>query len=262
MNKFKKISARLLLVIVALSLVLFSGCSEKAEELKHTKEFFVNDFAGVITAEDKEEIMSRSAALQQKTKAQMVVVTVDTVGDRDMSEYALEIGRSWGVGDDELDNGIVILLSVEDRLIEVAVGYGLEGALPDVKVGRILDVIGVPAFKADQFSMGLVGIYRAIENEIYLEYGLEAEEGYTPISSVTGENLESDVSIGGVIISWLVLIILLFVYVKIFGARGLWLFAGRGGFYGGGRGSRGGGSFGGFSGGGGSFGGGGAGRGF
>lgn len=263
MKKLKGLLSGILLICVVLGVFTLSGCESEEVTLKPTEEFFVNDFADVLTEDNRKEILSRGAALQKKTKAQLVVVTVDTVGDNDISEYALNLGREWGVGDEEEDNGIVILLSTEDRLVEVAVGYGLEGALPDSKVGRILDLYGVPYFKADDFSMGIISVYKAIENEIYFEYGLETEENFLPIESITSDPAEEDDSIVTILISWGILILVVFIYFRIFGAKGF-LFLGmphsgfRGGF-GGGSSS---GSFGGFKGGGGSFGGGGAGRGF
>lgn len=234
---------------------------------KPTSQFFVNDFAEVIEQSAEDEIYSKGAALQEKTTAQVVVVTVDTLDGEEPADYALELGREWGVGQEEEDNGVVILLAKTERQIYIAVGYGLEGALPDSKTGRIIDIYGLDYLKNNDFSNGLLEIFKAVVNEVYIEYGEEPEEGYTPIEDTNEETLEEYGA--RVLVSWVIMIAVVILFVLIFGRRrrGFFWFGGPGGF-GGGSGFGGfsggsGGSFGGgFSGGGGSFGGGGAGRGF
>ena len=234
---------------------------------KPTSQFFVNDFAEVIEQSAEDEIYSKGAALQEKTTAQVVVVTVDTLDGEEPADYALELGREWGVGQEEEDNGVVILLAETERQIYIAVGYGLEGALPDSKTGRIIDAYGLDYLKNNDFSNGLLEIFKAVVNEVYIEYGEEPEEGYTAIEDTNEETLEEYGA--RVLVSWVIMIAVVILFILIFGRRrrGFFWFGGPGGF-GGGSGFGGfsggsGGSFGGgFSGGGGSFGGGGAGRGF
>ncbi|MEE1161095.1 MAG: TPM domain-containing protein [Acutalibacteraceae bacterium] len=234
---------------------------------KPTSQFFINDFAEVIEQSAEDEIYSKGAALQEKTTAQVVVVTVDTLDGEEPADYALELGREWGVGQEEEDNGVVILLAKTERQIYIAVGYGLEGALPDSKTGRIIDIYGLDYLKNNDFSNGLLEIFKAVVNEVYIEYGEEPEEGYTAIEDTNEETLEEYGA--RVLVSWVIMIAVVILFILIFGRRrrGFFWFGGPGGF-GGGSGFGGfsggsGGSFGGgFSGGGGSFGGGGAGRGF
>lgn len=251
-----------------LLLVLPVSAADKYPE--PTSRFFVNDFADVIEQAAEEEIYSKAAALQEKTTAQVVVVTVNTLDGEEPADYALGLGRQWGVGQEDEDNGIVLLLSKTERQIYIAVGYGLEGALPDSKTGRIIDVYGLDYLKKDDFSAGLLEIFGAIVNEVYIEYGEEPEEGYTPIEDTDEETLEEYGA--RVAASWLIMIACVILFVLVFGRRrrGFFWFGGPGGMGGmggsgfGGFGGGSGGSFGGggFSGGGGSFGGGGAGRGF
>lgn len=246
--------------------VFLCGCAEEGLP-SATEEFFVNDFADVIDADAESQMLSRAVALYNATTAQVVTVTVESLNGAEPAEYALELGREWGVGSEEEDNGIVILLSESDREIYIAVGYGLEGALPDSKTGRIIDLYGLEYLKRDDFSSGLAAISDAVINEVYIEYGLEPAAGYTSIDNIyVGQELSSQG--GKVAVSWVVLVILIIIISMFGGRRGGFFFfptyfGGRGGF--GGHSGFGGGSsggFGGFRGGGGSFGGGGAGRGF
>lgn len=259
------------LVCVALTLTL-AGCGEHHEEFKPTERFFVNDYANVIDDAVENEIYEKGVALESATTAQAIVVTVKNISGNVISDFAVELGRDWGVGTKEDDNGVVILLCTDIREIYVATGYGLEGALPDSKTGRLIDVYALESFEANDFSAGLRSLYGAVVNEIYLEYGITPAEGYTPINQIP-ETQGSDSEATKVALSWLLLIVLVALYLGIFGRRHRFFYFGGppmggfgGGFYGssfrGGSGGFGGGSggFGGFRGGGGSFGGGGAGR--
>ncbi len=256
--------------ISVLILALLCGCEEQSGYPSPTDSFFVNDFAGIINESDLSEIQSKAEALERATTAQVVTVTVEDLGGAEASQYALELGREWGVGQEDADNGVVILLSEEDREIYIAVGYGLEGALPDSKTGRIIDVYGLEYLRQDDFSKGLVAIANAVINEVYIEYGVTPPDGYVPIDSVS-ENADSIEGYGGkVAVSWAAMIIILVVFALLSRRRGGFFWFGGpfigGGHFGGfsGGGSFRGGGFGGgsFGGGGGSFGGGGAGRGF
>ncbi len=257
MTMSKRISIAVLVVCL---LALLCGCEEKNKYPAATKEFFVNDFADIISADAEKEMLSRAVSLYDATTAQVVTVTVETLDGKEPYEYALEIGREWGVGSEEEDNGIVILLSESERQIYVAVGYGLEGALPDSKTGRIIDYYGLNYLKMNDFSSGLNAISNAIVNEVYIEYGMEPAAGYTSIDSIyVGQSASNQGS--KVAVSWVSLIMLLVLVSLLSRRRGGFIFfpTNFGGFSGGSSGS---GGFGGFRGGGGSFGGGGAGRGF
>lgn len=263
-NKFLGIKIFGLTLILCL---VFCGCDKNAiptsSELKATDKFFVNDYADVISDTDEQEMYKKGVYLNDKTSAQVVVITVESTGDEVISDYALELGRNWGVGDKEKNNGIVILLATQDRDVYISVGYGLEGAIPDSKAGRILDEYGVDYFSNDEFSKGLSAVYSAVYNEVLIEYGISPDDGYVPIDRLDSNQRSGSAT---VLISWVILIIVIFLYLFVFRRSGFFFFLGGppmgGGFHGGSS-FRGSGGFGGgFRGGGGSFGGGGAGRGF
>ena len=241
---------------MALSLVFIITVSA-ASSLKPTN-FFVNDYASVITDDDEVKIFNQGENLYHACKAQVSVVTVDSLNGEPIEDFAYNLANEWGLGDKDEDNGVLILLAAVDREIRIEVGSGLEGALPDSKTGRIIDKYGMDYFAEDNFSAGLASVYNSVVNEIYIEYGLEPDEDYKPVGngSATFE------------IIFMVIIILLFILSRFRGGRGgfmfLPFFMPRGGHYGGGYnggyGSGGGFGSGGFSGGGGGFSGGGASR--
>lgn len=264
-NNIKKILSVILVVFVIFNIATLSGCEE--EKLLPTEALFVNDFADCMDDADEKTICELGTVLKEKTTAEIVVVTVESTGGDDISDYATNLARDWGIGNKEKNNGALILLASEDRDVFIAVGYGLEGALPDSKTGRILDNYAIPYFKNDNFSSGLLETYKAVVNEVYVEYGLEPNEGYVPAEQLA-EREDEDIGAGKVIISWIILLILIAIYTLVFRRRGIIFlpfgggnFRGGGGFGGGGFGGFGGGSSGGGFGGG-SFGGGGSGRSF
>lgn len=254
-----------LLSIAAVLLVVFSLCGCEAEEKypKHTESFYVNDFAEVLSDTEEQELLQKAVALENATTAQVVVATVTSLHGDEPYYYATELARQWGVGNNEADNGILVLLSTGDREIFIAVGYGLEGALPDSKTGRIIDVYGLQYLKNDEFGKGIKAISEALINEVYIEYGLEPEAGYINIEMIPEQNTPEP---SEVLVSWVIMIIIIVILSFITrGRSGGFFFFGMPHIHTGSHGGfRSGGGFGGggFRGGGGGFGGGGAGRGF
>ena len=170
----KKINVFLIISLLVLSLSFSSFAINIPDP---TNDFFVNDFADVISEENEQEIMKIGADLYEQTSAQVVVVTVDSLDGYEVDEYALELGREWGVGSKE-NNGVVLLLSVNDREVTIQVGYGLEGCLTDAATGRILDDYAIPYLIDDDFSTGLIEAYKAVVYVVCGEYGVELNPEY------------------------------------------------------------------------------------
>ena len=251
-------------ILVLICLVAVTAVQVQALE-QPTKLFYAADYANVLSADTETFVVEHSAALAEAAGAQVVVVTVTDLNGEDVMDYALDLLRSWKVGSEKND-GVVILVSTGDRQIGVSVGYGLEGALPDSKVGRLIDVCAVPSLKEDDYDTGIYQLYNALLGEVYQEYGLEVPENVKSLEDYEDEEA------GGGIFSLVIAVVILLAALT-----GSWFrhhngppssggggyFRGRGFYMGGGFGGRsGGGGFGGFSGGGGSGGGGGASRGF
>lgn len=158
-----------------------------------TSEFYVLDQANVLDQTVEQTIVRTSAALAQKTRAQVVVVTVDSLKDFAPEEYALAILRKWGIGDKELNNGVLILVSPKERVSRIEVGYGLEGALPDGKTGRIQDEYMIPYFQQNDFNQGILNGYLAITKEVANEYKvtLETREPQTITPTTTADRSTS-----------------------------------------------------------------------
>jgi uncharacterized protein len=130
-------ATRLSRVVYSLSAVLFLfiqlALAERVEQLRPTN--YLNDFAHVVDASTAQQINALAAEVQQKTNAQIAVVTVRTLEGAEASDFANRLFKQWGVGQKGNDRGVLILLAVDDHKYFTEVGYGLEPILPDGKVG-------------------------------------------------------------------------------------------------------------------------------
>ncbi len=234
----------------------------------------VNDLADILSPQQEQSLENKLVRFNDTTSNQITIVTVNSLGDYDPAMFAYEIGKEWKVGQKKFDNGVVVLVKPKrgdrDRgKAFIAVGYGLEPAIPDAIAKRIVENEMIPAFKRNNYYEGL---NKATNVLMQLASGEISAKGYAKKTGSKGTYT---------FIPFLVIIIVI-ILMKVFGNRssgmgskggrgssglwtGLWLGSmmggshsgSWGGFSGGGSGFGGGGGFGGF--GGGSFGGGGAG---
>ncbi|MCL1901423.1 MAG: TPM domain-containing protein [Endomicrobia bacterium] len=140
---------------------------------KPSESIYVQDHAGLLTADMINKINADSQWLYNNSKAQIVIVTVNSLNGESIEDYALEVLRQWGIGDKDLNNGVLILVALGDRESRIEVGYGLEGALTDAKTGRIQDEYMLPFFRQGKYGQGIVSGYNAVLSEVLKEYGLQ-----------------------------------------------------------------------------------------
>ena len=227
---------------------------------------YVFDYADLIESQDEQAMQQIAKAIDNKTKAQVVVVTVNDLSNMEIEEYALNLFRSWGIGDKAKNNGVLILVNKASLManqrgrIRIEVGYGLEGAITDGKAGAILDSFALPAFEEGEYSKGIKDTFMAVSAEVAKEYGLDLEA--SDLSGLEDYVIEDESDILLDIIIAVFLLVLILILISRIGKRRRHYWGGPFGPFGGGGFSGGGlsgGSFGGFGGGGfsgGSFGGG------
>lgn len=219
---------------------------------------YINDYVGVIDQAHVQKIVNLGKELEDKTGAQVTAVIVNTIDGMSVEDYAVALFRNWGVGQKGKDNGVLLLVAVDDHVMRIEVGYGLEGAIPDGKAGRIRDDYILPYFKEDNYADGVYYGYLALANEVAKEYNVTLSFDVSAELPETNDTLNNLESIIALIVALVVLISISVSSRRRFGrhsGRGPWGpggFGGFGGFRGGGgsgRGSSSGGSFGGFGGG-------------
>ena len=142
--------------------------------VKPAQRAYVVDTAGMVAAEDAARIAKIGAELRSKTKAEIVVVTVATLGGTDIESYANELFRSWGIGDARLNNGVLLLIAKDDRAFRIEVGYGLEGAITDGYAGSVLDAMK-GEFRKENYSPAILQAYVTLAQKAGAEYGVALE---------------------------------------------------------------------------------------
>lgn len=124
----------------------------RAEQVKNLKpQGYVNDFAGVLSAETKDKLTALCAEVDQKADAQIAVVTVSSLEGTPVEQFTHDLFTAWGVGPKHKDRGVMILVAPGDRKYWTEVGYGLEPILPDGKVGGF-GREAVPFFRQNDFN--------------------------------------------------------------------------------------------------------------
>jgi uncharacterized protein len=230
---------------------------------------YVNDFAGVLSQSTKFQLTALCTEVDQKAHAQIAVVTVKSLDGRPIEDYALDVATKWGIGPKQSERGVLILLAVEDRRYRFEVGYGLEGILPDGKIGGI-GREAVPYLREGNYDAAILLMTQQVADVIAKDRGVVLTVGVSPPPAPRAATRQQSPDA-----SWLHLVLsLAFIGFMIYAAMkrsaqptgrryrrggGWWAgpMIGGGGWGGGGfGGGGGGGGFGGF--GGGSFGGGGA----
>jgi uncharacterized protein len=227
----------------------------------------VNDFAHVIDANSRAELDRRIRALRAATGDVLVVATVPTYQPYgSIEEYAVKMFENGGrgIGDKGKDNGLLIVVAIQDRKVKIEVGYDLEGFIPDGFAGQtIREAIG-PAFRQGQYGAGLLAASTRLINRIGEQRGVTIPD--VPVDRSTQASRTRHFPFG--VVFWIIVAIIVFSRGNRQGPRRYWGggpwsgwsggvgpfggggFGGSGGGFGGGGGGFGGGGFGGFGGGG------------
>jgi uncharacterized protein len=116
----------------------------------------VLDLANVIDDTDEALLTARLDAFEQANPRQFVVATIPSLDGYDIADYGYQLGRHWGLGDDENNDGIILLVAPNERKVRIEVGYGLEAIMPDGLAYDIVEQDIIPRFKAGDMSGGIV----------------------------------------------------------------------------------------------------------
>jgi uncharacterized protein len=270
-------SAFAAVALLALAFFIASGLlgaawkAQNPEQL--TAQGYVNDFANVLSQSARDQLTALCIEVDQKAAAQIAVVTVKSLNGMEASDYAFSLATHWGVGPKQKDRGVLILFAIDDHKYWTEVGYGLEGILPDGKVGSF-GREAVPLLRANNYDGAVTLMTRRIADVIAADRGVTLSGSSPTPPPESSPSSDFDPGTGALIVLAVILLVI-FAAVRSSGfgggsrsgrsgGSGWWVGPmmasgwGRGGFggssWGGGGSGGGGGGFGG-----GSFGGGGAG---
>jgi uncharacterized protein len=257
----KCLFTRKLVLCIVIFVGLLAVSAGAAEVIPPKPDRYFNDYAGVVSKEAAQRFNEQLAQFERETSDQLVVAVFPKMqSDSDIADYTQRVAQAWGVGQNERRNGVVLFAFVQDRKMFIQVGYGLEGALPDITAFDITENRIKPHFRNNDYEGGLAAgidsIFKAVRGE------------YKGTGKTLRETREkTNVVVPNLLLFFFFVMFLIFVSRVIRRLGGYGYSSGRGGPIfiptggGGGwsSGGGGGGGFSGFSGGGGSFGGGGAG---
>ena len=209
--KFTLLPKLFLLIVTLVGLFNLSSLDIQAV-VNPDQSFYVTDKSHVLTHQTKEHILEINYVFEKtKERPQIAVVIIPTLDGSDIETYAVKQFEKMKIGNEKYDNGVLILLATEDREIRVEVGYGLEGALPDGKVGRILDA-SMENLASGHYSQAIEDIFNQIVLAIQDEYAYEDVFNGT-VPKVESEEM-NEVPIFGMIIG---VIVVYFIVCRVIG---------------------------------------------
>jgi uncharacterized protein len=225
-------------------MILVTGIVARAESVDQLQPTgYVNDFAHVLDPGTKAQIEDICRQVDEKAHAQIALVTINTLDDRDIESYAVDLFHKWGIGSKKTDHGVLILYAIQDRRARVEVGYGLEPILPDGKVGSFQRE-AAPLMRSGDYSQALLLVTTRIADVIASDAGVQLTHPQLRAPTRTVQRRGSGLSFGGIILLLVIFLIVLFtplrsilfwlLFSNTFGGRGGWGGGGGGGWSGGG----------------------------
>ncbi|WP_214709835.1 TPM domain-containing protein [Bacillus sp. ISL-35] len=150
-----------------LLLLLPSGAIAAPNEIPApVGDIYVQDFGNVLSENEEIQLRTIGRSIDDQTTSQIAVLTVDSIGETSIEEYSVEAYRKFGLGTKENNNGVLLVIAMQEKKIRIEVGYGLEGVIPDGKAGRILDEYAIPHLKNGQPNLAVMNTYQALANEV------------------------------------------------------------------------------------------------
>lgn len=168
----------LFLMLFQFSTIVFA----KTNIPQATDEFYVNDFASVLSDEEEKRILDKAVTLAEESDGiQVVLSTVESLDGNSIENYALEMYNQYKIGKDDM--GLLILLSTGDRQIRIEVGKAMEAYINDSKAGRLMDEYAIPYLKDDKFNEGLINLQESLISEVTKSVAADSETSQVALTT-------------------------------------------------------------------------------
>ncbi|MCC8088757.1 MAG: TPM domain-containing protein [Rikenellaceae bacterium] len=166
---------KLLFIIAAIMAVIVTSAQDIPDPMRPAR--LVNDFAGIFSSSQRDALENQLVEFDDSTSNQIAVVTVNDLQGYDVSDYGVRLFEKWKIGAAKKDNGILILIKpkteTENGQVSINIGYGLEGAVPDILAGRIVDYDMIPYFRNDDYYSGVVAAVNTLRGLTQGEFTAE-----------------------------------------------------------------------------------------
>lgn len=144
------------IAIGGLALIALAPLAYAAPFIPAPPSGYVLDLANLLSPEAEAILESQLTTLEEETSTEIAVVTVPTLQDYSIEEYTIRLARDWGVGQEEFDNGLILLVAPNERKVRIEVGYGLEGVVTDAQSNAVINEVLIPFFKDGLYEDGIL----------------------------------------------------------------------------------------------------------
>jgi len=141
---------------------------------------YVNDYAGMISPSTGAQLAEKLKAFEESDSTQMVILTIPSLEGEPIEDVGIKVAESWKIGQKGKDNGILLLVSKQERKMRIEVGRGLEGRLTDLTAGRIIDLVITPRFRAGDLDGGFIAGVSALIGAMRGEFQADARRSPRP----------------------------------------------------------------------------------
>ena len=169
----------------------------------------VNDLAGALSPEQRAILEQKLVALDDSTSNQIAIVLIKTLNDYPIEDYSVKLFRSWGIGNKKTNNGVLVIAAIDDHKVRIEVGYGLEGAIPDITANSIITNDIVPSFKTENYYQGLNLATNDLSKAAAGEYHVARQR-----------NDDDNSSGGGSLLGIIIIIVIIIIIIRSSGGRG------------------------------------------
>ena len=216
MNKKRIISYVVLLMVLTALMSMFAGCatSEKIPIPTVKENVFIYDEDNIVDDDVEEALNKMLVELEEKTEVEFSIVSVESLLDRSIEDYANNLFNTLGIGKKGKDNGVLLLFSRSDEKVRLEIGRGLEGCLTDSKCGRILDDYFVPYREDDDYTKATEMTVKAVLTVIAEEYEIDIQGLETDDISIEDESKDkiSDYICVIIIIACIIILSIIFTF--------------------------------------------------
>ena len=175
----KRITSYVMLIMVVITLMsIIAGCTASVEKIpipKVEKDVYIYDDDNIIDDDVEKKLNTILVELEEKTETEFAVVSVKSLLDRSIEDYANNLFNTLEIGKKGKDNGVLLLFSRSDKKVRLEIGRGLEGCLNDSKCGRILDKYFVPYRENDEYTKATEMTVKAVLNVLAEEYEINIQ---------------------------------------------------------------------------------------
>lgn len=200
------------LFLITLFLLFISLLSIAADIRLPSATDWIVDEANILSTSTMNNLRRYREELKQKTGAEIAIVTVISLQNYPIEEYSIRLAEKWKVGQKDKDNGVILLVALNERRVRIEVGYGLEGIIPDGRAGDIIRNNILPAFRNNDYNKGVFEGALTIMGLVAQEYNVVLEGMPEKYYSQHNGSSANDLFSG--IITLIILISLVILFIK------------------------------------------------